>query len=130
VYEIPTKITVSLDMETPGLLVLSDLWDVGWHAYLDGRKVPILRTNYAVRGVEVPAGRATLQFRYEPASFTWGLRLAVSALLVTLGWLAVGLYRIPTNSPAVPVAKTPPERPGSVEKQNLQKQRRDRTSRR
>ena len=29
VEEIPTRIEVSLDMQTPGLVVLADLWDVG-----------------------------------------------------------------------------------------------------
>ncbi len=32
VGEIPTRVTVSLDMETPGLVVLADLWDKGWKA--------------------------------------------------------------------------------------------------
>jgi hypothetical protein len=90
--EIPTRVTLSLDMKTPGLVVLADRWDVGWNAYLDGRRVPILRTNHALRGVEVPAGKATLEFRYEPASFAWGVRLAAAALLATVGWLGAGFW--------------------------------------
>jgi hypothetical protein len=85
--EIPTRVRVSVQMETPGLVVLADLWDKGWQAYLSGKPVPILRTNHAIRGVVVPAGSGTLEFRYEPASFSWGLRLAGLAALVILGWL-------------------------------------------
>jgi hypothetical protein len=87
IHEIPTDIRVSVQMETPGLVVLADLWDKGWHAYLNDKPVPILRANYAVRGVVVPAGAATLEFRYEPASFVLGLWLAGAAAAVLIGWL-------------------------------------------
>jgi uncharacterized membrane protein YfhO len=73
-------------METPGLLVVADRWDVGWKAYLNGNAVPILRVNHAVRGVVVPAGESVVQFRYEPASLVWGLRLSTIAAALMLGW--------------------------------------------
>ncbi len=115
VDEIPTRVTVSLDMKTPGLVVLADRWDKGWNAYLDGRPAPILRTNHALRGVVAPAGKATLEFRYEPASFAWGLRLAAVGLLATLGWFGVGLWigRSQTPLPLPPPSPLPP-RPESV----------------
>jgi hypothetical protein len=93
VAEIPTRVTVSVHMETPGLVVLADLWDKGWRAYLDGKPVPILRTNHAVRGVVVPAGAATLEFRYEPASLAWGLRLAGFAAVVLLVWMGIIVWQ-------------------------------------
>ena len=89
--EILTHITVSVRMETPGLVVLADLWDKGWRAYLNGQRLPILRTNHAVRGVMAPAGSGTLEFRYEPASFAWGLRLSGLAAGVLLVWGIIGL---------------------------------------
>ena len=89
IEEIPTRIKVSVDMQTPGLVVLADLWDVGWHAYYNGNAVRILRTNHALRGVMAPAGKGTLEFRYEPASVAWGLRLCGLASLLLTGWAAV-----------------------------------------
>jgi hypothetical protein len=77
------------------LVVLADRWDIGWKAYLNGRPAPILCVNHILRGVEVPAGAATLQFRYEPASFAWGLWLSVLSLIVCLGW-GVGAARYGT----------------------------------
>jgi hypothetical protein len=97
VDEIPTRIRVSVQMETPGLVVLADLWDKGWQACWNGRRVPILRTNHAIRGVVVPAGSGTLEFRYAPASFTWGLRLAGAAGMALLVWLGLALRRRPTE---------------------------------
>jgi hypothetical protein len=93
VDEIPTRIRVSVQMETPGLVVLADLWDKGWQAYLNGQRVPILRANHAVRGVVVPAGPGTLEFRYAPASFAWGLRLACLAAVALVAWVGIALRK-------------------------------------
>jgi hypothetical protein len=93
INEIPTRVTVAVRMETPGLVVLADLWDKGWRAYFNGRPVPILRANHALRGVVVPAGSGTLEFRYAPASFAWGLRLAGLGGVALLGWLGIIVAR-------------------------------------
>jgi hypothetical protein len=87
--EIPTRIMVSVQMETPGLVVLADRWDKGWRAYWNGKPVPILQVNYAVRGVVVPAGAGTLEFIYKPASLILGLWLAGFAALFLICWLAI-----------------------------------------
>jgi uncharacterized membrane protein YfhO len=84
-------------METPGLVVLADLWDKGWQATLNGQRVPILRTNHAIRGVVVPAGAGMLEFRYAPASFAWGLWLAGLAAVALLAWLGIALRRRQTE---------------------------------
>ena len=107
VEEIPTRIKVAADMQTRGLVVLSDLWDSGWHAYLDGRQVPVLRTNHAVRGVEAPAGKSTIEFRYEPASLTWGLRISGLGLLASIGWLGLGLRKAAPMTPGQPEPELP-----------------------
>ncbi|MEI8372884.1 MAG: hypothetical protein WCJ35_08625 [Planctomycetota bacterium] len=111
VDEVPTRVNVAIDMQTPGLMVLADRWDVGWHAYLDGKPLPILQTNHAIRGVVVPAGKATLEFRYEPASLTWGLRLSGLALLASVGWLGVGRRSRGQVSPSEPDPKLPRKEP-------------------
>jgi hypothetical protein len=93
VAETPMRVIVSAHMETPGLLVLADLWDSGWRAYQDGEPVAILRANHAVRGVIVPAGATIVDFRYEPRSFKLGLWLSRLAAMVVLGWLGTVVWR-------------------------------------
>ena len=70
-------------------MVLADLWFEGWKVELNGEPVPILRTNYALRGVAVPAGESRLVFSYEPAGFTTGVRLMTLALLALASWTLV-----------------------------------------
>jgi hypothetical protein len=102
--EVPTRISIIAEMKTPGLVVLSDLWDKGWNAYLAGQKVPILRANHALRGVVAPAGTSTIEFRYEPASLTLGLWLAAAALVLVLAWSAFAYARSRTGEPAAAAA--------------------------
>lgn len=90
--ETPTRITVSLDMQTPGLVVLADRWDEGWNAYLDGTLQPILRTNHALRSVVVPAGMRTLQFCYEPSSLARGARISETAALAWGAWVLAAAW--------------------------------------
>jgi len=98
--EVPTRIAVTARMETPGLVVLADLWFEGWQAELNGEPVPILRTNYALRGVAVPAGESKLVFSYEPAGFTTGVRLMMLALLVLASWTLVLVRQARRSTPA------------------------------
>jgi hypothetical protein len=100
--EIPTRVRVSVRMDTPGLIVLADNWDKGWRAFWNSRPVPVLRTDYAVRGVVVPAESGTLEFIYQPASLILGLWLAGLAVIVLAGWLiAIQIRRVKIKAPSL-----------------------------
>jgi uncharacterized membrane protein YfhO len=74
------------------LIILSDVYDDGWHAYVDGKRQPVYVTDHLFRGVAVPAGNHTIEYRYEPLSLHVGLAvtgiasLAILACLVVLAW--------------------------------------------
>ena len=91
----PTKIEIAAQMETPGLLVLADRWDPGWVAEVDGKLVPILQTNHALRGIELAAGQHKIVYRYEPSGAKWGGRLAGLSLLGLIGWCGLGRFSTP-----------------------------------
>jgi hypothetical protein len=91
VQDTSDQVTVHVTMQTDGLVVLGDLWYEGWEAELDGRPLPVLRVNHAIRGVVIPAGEGTLQFRYRPRSFARGLQLFCAALAVVSLWAALAV---------------------------------------
>jgi hypothetical protein len=69
------------------LAVFSEIfYDKGWNAYVDGELKPHFRTDYTFRGMIVPAGPHTIEFRFEPRSFALGknISLASSVLLILL----------------------------------------------
>lgn len=67
---LPGEIVVEVDAGGPGVLVLHDTYYPGWTATVDGNAVPIMRAEVLFRGVEVPAGKHTVVFRFEPLRLT------------------------------------------------------------
>lgn len=81
----PNKLRLTTAAESARLLVLSEIWAPGWHAQIDGRPAPILRTNYLFRGIVVPAGRHEVRLVYRPSSLLWGAAISGLAALVIGG---------------------------------------------
>lgn len=65
----------------------------GWNAYIDGESVPYYRVNYILRGVEVPAGKHTITFKYEPSVIKTGSSLSLLCyallLIIPIGWFVI-----------------------------------------
>ena len=76
VEEIPERVVVETDASMPAYLVLSDTFDPGWSATVDGRPAPIRPAYVAFRAVYLPAGTHTVVFTYRPAGFELGLALS------------------------------------------------------
>jgi hypothetical protein len=72
------------------LAVFSEIYyQPGWDAFIDGKKTEHFRCNYILRGMRVPAGEHTIEFKFEPASFYTGEKIAMAGsgiiLLLLLG---------------------------------------------
>jgi hypothetical protein len=74
------SVTMRVDAECAGLLVLPDTYFPGWSATVNGRERQVLATDGAFRGVLVPRGASTVEFHYEPSQFSLGVALAVSGI--------------------------------------------------
>ena len=81
------------------LLVLTDVHFPGWKVSVDGRPSTMERVDYLLRGVMVPAGRHTVEFSYEPASFRAGWILSVLGLIALAAALFAGLRKRRRASP-------------------------------
>jgi hypothetical protein len=96
-YE-PNRVVVQVERQTPGFLVLSDVWYPGWTATVDGTAARVLRANHTFRAVAVPAGAHEVEFRFEPTSYRRGRQITFVALLV-VACVLLFRRRIPTTPP-------------------------------
>ncbi len=78
----PTVITFTVDSAAPKLLFLSDSYDPGWKAFIDGIQTPLYRADYDFRAIAVPSGIHTVHMIYQPKSIIWGLSIAFIILLI------------------------------------------------
>jgi hypothetical protein len=56
----------------------------GWRAWIDDHETPIIRTNYALRGLSVPPGRHVIRFFFRPLSYYLGRQVQWMANIVFL----------------------------------------------
>jgi hypothetical protein len=74
------------------MLVLAETFHPGWQVRVDGRQVPVVRTNLALLGASVPAGHHRIDVRFVPTHFVLGKTLSLASLSLLLGcalWLAL-----------------------------------------
>jgi hypothetical protein len=83
----PEEVTVSVPASPGGILVLSDGWDPGWTATVDGRPAPVLRVDEALRGVAVGPGAHRVEFRYQPHWPLEGLAATLLTIVIITAWL-------------------------------------------
>ncbi len=82
----PREIAWSVETDAPRLLVVSEIYyPAGWTATVDGEPAPIVRANYLLRAVPVPAGAREVVMRFEPASYRIGNLLSVISTLLVYG---------------------------------------------
>jgi hypothetical protein len=76
-YE-PNAIELATRAAGSAFLVLSEVFYPGWQASIDEQPAPIVRTNYALRGVELPAGAHQVRVVFHPASVMLGLAISLA----------------------------------------------------
>lgn len=62
-YE-PGNMTISVKTTQPRLLVIGNMYNPNWKATIDGKSVPIIRTNYIFMGVYLKPGESKVSIEY------------------------------------------------------------------
>lgn len=84
---VPNQLVYEYTCNTEQFAVFSEIfYDKGWNAYIDGKLIPHIRVNYVLRGMRVPAGKHTVEFKFEPEVYQNGERIALisSSILLIL----------------------------------------------
>jgi hypothetical protein len=99
-YPDPQHVVLDCRLETPGMVILSDVYYPGWELTIDDKPAPIYRANRLMRGAAVPAGTHRLVYSFRPLSFRLGLALSVVSILVSCG---LGALLVRRGTPATPI---------------------------
>ena len=85
----PNSMAVETTTDSPGLLILSEVFYPGWACEVDGTPAKIYRANGILRAVRVESGTHRVSMRYRPRSVILGATATLSSLLGMLVWALV-----------------------------------------
>lgn len=81
----PNRLVYETDNTRDGVVVFSEIYyPDGWQATIDGQPAELARADYILRSMYVPAGKHTIEMRFDPKSLhvTEGIAYGALALLV------------------------------------------------
>src|SRR5439155_15077571 len=76
----PQRIELRANAAVPSVVLLNDRFDRDWRVTVDGQAAKLLRCNFIMRGAQVPPGRHTVVFRFQPS--LQGLKISLAAVVV------------------------------------------------
>ncbi|MGJ8594034.1 MAG: YfhO family protein [Aquaticitalea sp.] len=86
----PNYLKYQSNNENDGFAVFSEVYyGNGWKAFIDGKEVPHYRVNYILRGMEIPKGEHTIEFKFDPEVVKTGSTIALASSVI-FGLLVLG----------------------------------------
>jgi len=80
----PNELSFEVNTSTTQLAVISEIWYPEWEVFIDGKKADLLRVNYVLRGVVVPAGAKEITMKIHPQAFIMSSWVSLTSSLVVL----------------------------------------------
>ncbi len=85
----PNHLVYDVDTAGDAFAVFSEIYyPIGWTATIDGQEAEIIQANYILRALEIPEGKHTVEFRFEPDSYVIGNKVMWTANILLIIALA------------------------------------------
>lgn len=89
----PNVLKYSVEAAKAGLVVFSEIYyPKGWKAFVNGQETDIIRTNYLLRGISVPAGKSEVVMKFEPDSYYKTKNVTVIFQYLILVTMIAGIF--------------------------------------
>ena len=86
-------ITYAFNSASNQFAVFSEVYyKSGWKAYIGGKEAPIVKVNYVLRGLAVPAGKHDIRFEFKPQGYYKGKSVTSVFSIVLVVILAIGIF--------------------------------------
>jgi hypothetical protein len=93
-YE-PNYVDVNVTTDSQTLMVLSEIYyPAGWKAFIGDNELEILKVNHILRGVVVPAGTNTVEFKLEPKTYKISTAMMGGSIAIVYLALIIGLIPV------------------------------------
>jgi hypothetical protein len=90
-YANPGNLFYESNSEKPHLAVFSEVFYKTWKAYINGQETPLIRVNYILRGLQVPAGNHQIEFKCIDEVFLKGEKISMASSIL-VGIIILGLF--------------------------------------
>lgn len=91
-YE-PNRLVYETSSLKDGVVVFSEIYYPGWTATIDGQPADIARADYILRAMNVPAGKHTIEMRFDPKSIHVTESIAYGGLALLLIGIILVVWR-------------------------------------
>ena len=91
----PNELVYETNANAEGLAVFSEIYynvRNEWQVTIDDKPADMLRANYVLRALRVPAGKHTIKFRFEPVSVATGKKIDLVSSLLLVGLVVGALF--------------------------------------
>jgi uncharacterized membrane protein YfhO len=89
----PNQLKYTSNNSNEGFAVFSEMYyKNGWKATIDGKDTTIFRVNYVLRGLQIPAGKHKIEFKFEPEVIKTGSTITLFSFIGMVLLLCGGIY--------------------------------------
>ena len=89
----PNYLKYTSENKGKGLAVFSEIYyEKGWNAYVDGKLTEHFPVDYVLRAIRIPAGKHTIEFKFEPQVIQTGSTITLISSVGMLLLLIGGVY--------------------------------------
>ncbi|OZI06754.1 hypothetical protein BWI93_18395 [Siphonobacter sp. BAB-5385] len=90
----PDQLKYQSKAKSEQLAVFSEIFYKGntdWKSYIDGKEVPHIRVNYLLRGLRIPAGTHTIEFKFDPPVWKTGMTIDLVSNIALILLIVAGV---------------------------------------
>ncbi len=102
----PTEIEIEVRTTRSGFILVNDQYDPDWKVRVNGHDEPLLRADYILRAVAIPAGRSQITMRYVAHYTVAGRNISAEVVnnfsdgAMLAAWLIAGIALLRRRAPA------------------------------